>query len=124
MPFFLKVLSSPNKEKIGTKIELKEGDSIAGRVSPPASICLNGVKVSKTHCVFHVDGTQLKISDLSSTNGVFVNGKRLDNANLKEKDRLVIGDFVLEVSASGPGKSSDKKKVPPRPSTKKSETKA
>lgn len=106
MPYFLKVLASPEKKLDGAKIELAEGETLIGRVSPPAQIKLDGVKVSKKHCVIALNGLELKISDLKSSNGLYVNGKRVETALLKEKDRLVIGEYVLELGKDG---------VPPPP---------
>jgi pSer/pThr/pTyr-binding forkhead associated (FHA) protein len=100
MSYFLKVLSSPEKKIDGVKFELTEGETIIGRITPPAQILLEGVKVSKKHCLVKVTGTFLKISDLKSSNGLFVNGKRVESAPLKEKDRLVIGEYVLEVGTA------------------------
>lgn len=98
MSYFLKVLSSPEKKMDGMKIELVEGESLVGRVAPPAQIQLEGVKVSKKHCVFKVKGLEVKVSDLKSSNGLFVNGRRVESTVLREKDRLVIGEYVLEVT--------------------------
>ena len=64
---------------------------------------LSGTKVSKKHCVLNVRPGSIRIDDLKSSNGVFVNGKRVTSATLKEKDRLVIGDFVLELGTSAEG---------------------
>ncbi|MGZ3649650.1 MAG: FHA domain-containing protein [Bdellovibrionota bacterium] len=111
MSYFLKVLSSPEKKRDGEKIELVEGENLAGRVSPPAQIALPGVKVSKKHCVFNVKNNVLKVDDLKSSNGLFVNGKRVETAILKEKDRLVVGEYVLEVSKAIP-------EVPPKAGSK------
>ena len=99
MSYFLKVLSSPEKKIDGVKFELTEGETLIGRASPPAQILLEGVKVSKKHCLVKVMGPSVKISDLKSSNGLFVNGKRVESAPLKDKDRLVIGEYVLEVSS-------------------------
>ena len=112
MSYVLKVLSSPEKKMDGMKIPLQEGDNLIGRASPPASIHLDGTKVSKKHCVLVLKAGALKVDDLGSSNGLFVNGKKITSAVLNEKDRLVIGDFVLEVS---------KEATPPKP---KQETKA
>ena len=98
MSFCLKVLQSPEKKKDGLKLPLVEGDNLVGRVAPPAQILLEGTKVSKKHCVLKLEGTTLKVDDLRSSNGLFVNGKKVDSAVLKEKDRLVIGEYVLEVT--------------------------
>ena len=99
MPFQLKVISAPDPKMAGRKLPLKEGDNIIGRVAPVCDLHLEGSKVSKKHCNIRVlrNGT-LSIEDLQSSNGVFVNGKQVSSMlNLKEKDRLVIGEFVLEV---------------------------
>jgi len=112
MFFFLKILSSPDRQLEGTKIELKEGENLAGRASPPAQIVLEGTKVSKKHCLFTVSGATLKVDDLRSSNGLFLNGKRVVQSALKNKDRLVIGEFVLEVGSVG-------EDAPPGPGAKK-----
>lgn len=98
MSFFLKILAGPTAEKVGIKIPLAEGEHLVGRASPPCEIHFEGSKVSKKHCVFRVSGGQLTVEDLNSANGLFVNGKRADKVTLHEKDRMVIGDFVLEVT--------------------------
>ncbi len=98
MPFCLKVLSSPDKKLDGVKLPIAEGENLIGRVTPPAQIQLDGIKVSKKHCLLRLDGMVMKIDDLKSSNGLFVNGKKVESAMLKERDRLVIGEFVLEVA--------------------------
>ena len=98
MSYCLKILQSPEKKKDGMKLPLEEGENLVGRVAPPAQIQLEGSKVSKKHCVIKVQGTKLKIDDLRSSNGLFVNGKKVESAELREKDRLVIGEYVLEVT--------------------------
>jgi pSer/pThr/pTyr-binding forkhead associated (FHA) protein len=103
MPFFLKVLSSPDKKIDGVKIDITGEEALVGRIAPPAQIKLDGAKVSKKHCVFKVTNTGLRVDDLRSSNGLFVNGKKVDGALLREKDRLVIGEYVLEVGVSGGG---------------------
>lgn len=97
MQFSLKVLTSPDKKLDGVKLPLVEGENLIGRVTPPAQIMLDGTKVSKKHCVIKLTGMMLKVDDLRSSNGLFVNGKKVESSVLKEKDRLVIGEFVLEV---------------------------
>jgi pSer/pThr/pTyr-binding forkhead associated (FHA) protein len=97
MPFFLKVLAAPDKSHLGGTIPLEEGANLLGRVSPPCSIQLEGAKVSKKHCTFHVVGDRLSVEDHMSSNGVYVNGAKITNVELKLKDRIVIGEYTLEV---------------------------
>jgi ABC transport system ATP-binding/permease protein len=96
--FYLKILDGPKKDQIGTKFPLKMGVSLVGRVSPPADVLLDGQKVSKKHCAFHNLPRGLSVEDLGSSNGTFLNGAKVSKSTLSEKDRLVIGDFTLEVS--------------------------
>jgi pSer/pThr/pTyr-binding forkhead associated (FHA) protein len=50
-------------------------------------------KVSKHHAVILPAKEGWEIQDLQSTNGVFVNGKRVERAELKDGDRVKIGPF-------------------------------
>lgn len=99
MGFRLKIISGP--EAVGKLFALKEGENLAGRTSPPAAIVLNGQKVSKKHCLFALSGGKLTVKDLGSSNGIYVNGSKVTEQPLRGNDRLLIGDFMLEVVADG-----------------------
>jgi pSer/pThr/pTyr-binding forkhead associated (FHA) protein len=62
-------------------------------------VALEDVTVSQLHArVFRRDG-QLWVEDLGSTNGTFVNRKRVGApVTLRRGDRLQVGSTVLEVS--------------------------
>lgn len=100
MPYFLKILAAPAEGIVGSKLALAEGANLAGRAKPPCGLVLDGAKVSKKHCTFHVQAGRLSVEDHNSSNGVFVNGKKITNSELRAKDRLVIGEFTLEVTVS------------------------
>lgn len=97
MRFFLKILESPLIAERGSKIALAQGKTVAGRISPPADLLLVGSKVSKRHCLFSVSAEGALVEDTRSSNGVFLNGKKIAKAMLSARDRLVVGDFVFEV---------------------------
>jgi pSer/pThr/pTyr-binding forkhead associated (FHA) protein len=99
MPFFLKILAAPKTEMVGVKVPLVEGENLLGRSSPPCQIKLEGTKVSKKHCAIILSGGGLQIKDLGSSNGIYLNGKKTGDSALKAKDRLVIGEFTLEITA-------------------------
>ncbi len=82
------------------KIALKEGENIFGRSNPPSHITLDGKKVSKKHGSFHVKGTQVSVVDHGSANGIYVNGKKATSQNLSNLDRLVVGEFTLELTVA------------------------
>jgi pSer/pThr/pTyr-binding forkhead associated (FHA) protein len=55
-------------------------------------------KVSKEHAAIEVAGQRYVVRDLDSTNGTFVNGKRVKTADLSEGDRLSVGRLELVIS--------------------------
>jgi pSer/pThr/pTyr-binding forkhead associated (FHA) protein len=61
-----------------------------------ADFSLDGALVSRVHCrlVALADG-ELEVRDLESTNGTFVNGKRVATARLASGDRLRVGRVEL-----------------------------
>ena len=68
--------------------------------SPGAEFMVDANLVSRVHCRLTAGATELQVTDLESTNGTFVNGKRVSEATLKEGDRLGVGRVELVVSRS------------------------
>jgi predicted component of type VI protein secretion system len=60
-------------------------------------IQLNSRKVSRKHCVIAQVDEVLVIRDLGSTNGVRVNGVRVEDGTLRTGDELMIGNFRYKV---------------------------
>ncbi|HXN32089.1 MAG TPA: DUF4388 domain-containing protein [Polyangiaceae bacterium] len=56
--------------------------------------------VSRKHARISMQGDQIWIEDLGSTNGTFVNGEKIKRARLKEGDRVLIGTSILKLVAS------------------------
>ena len=61
-----------------------------------ADFGVDGALVSRVHCrlVAHPGGG-LEVRDLNSTNGTFVNGKRVETAQLQSGDRILVGRVEL-----------------------------
>jgi pSer/pThr/pTyr-binding forkhead associated (FHA) protein len=57
--------------------------------------------VSRHHCALLTDGTKLTVKDLGSSNGTFVNGKRVAASELKAGDRLRLGPVTFVVQVDG-----------------------
>ena len=68
--------------------------------SPGAQFIVEAPLVSRLHCQLTATAASLQVKDLGSTNGTFVNGKRVRTAELKEGDRLSVGRLDLIVSKS------------------------
>lgn len=80
---------------------------VLGRL-PECSILLTGAKVSRRHAlVYTMDGAEHSVVDLGSTNGVLVNGHRIQEPHpLRESDEIRIGDHRLFFRSGGSSKNS------------------
>jgi pSer/pThr/pTyr-binding forkhead associated (FHA) protein len=67
-------------------------------------ILIKDAEISGSHAEINVAGQKVSIKDLGSTNGTFVNGKKLPAADLKDGDRLTIGQskIVVKIDAGAP----------------------
>jgi ABC transport system ATP-binding/permease protein len=68
--------------------------------SAGAEFIVEAPLVSRLHCQLTATAASLQVKDLGSTNGTFVNGKRVKTAELKVGDRLSVGRLELLVSKS------------------------
>jgi pSer/pThr/pTyr-binding forkhead associated (FHA) protein len=61
-----------------------------------ADFIVNAALVSRVHCrlTASADG-QLEVRDLESTNGTFVNGQRVESAQLAAGDKITVGRVEL-----------------------------
>lgn len=64
---------------------------------PRCDIVLTGKGISGHHCYLIVDVESVRVIDLASTNGTFVNGKRIKEGTLFLGDTLTIADIALNV---------------------------
>lgn len=80
----------------GLTYVLGDGETTAGRAAE-SDIFLEDVTVSRNHAVFKTDSEGLTVTDLGSTNGTYVNGRRHETAALAPGDELMLGKFHLVV---------------------------
>jgi pSer/pThr/pTyr-binding forkhead associated (FHA) protein len=70
---FLEVVDG---DGIGSRHVINDEGAVVGRKTP-AEIVLPDSQISRTHCRLSSEGEDLWIEDLGSTNGTFLDGKRL-----------------------------------------------
>jgi pSer/pThr/pTyr-binding forkhead associated (FHA) protein len=59
------------------------------------------LSVSRRHCELALEGDNVKVRDLGSSNGTYVNNQRITEQELAAGDRLVIGPIVFTVQIDG-----------------------
>jgi pSer/pThr/pTyr-binding forkhead associated (FHA) protein len=65
--------------------------------SAGAQFIVEASLVSRLHCQLAASSDSLQVKDLGSTNGTYVNGKRVRAARLEEGDRLGVGRVTLVI---------------------------
>jgi pSer/pThr/pTyr-binding forkhead associated (FHA) protein len=68
--------------------------------APRADFIVDAALVSRVHCRLSAGASDLEVVDLSSTNGTFVNGARVDRALLRNGDTLGVGKVQFVISKS------------------------
>ena len=96
-PLRLKVVEGPDA---GREFGL-DRSAVIGRSARGADLVLHDPEVSRRHASLHLGEQGLKIEDLQSTNGTFVNDERVTGHRpVHPGDRLKIGTTVLEVEVA------------------------
>lgn len=66
--------------------------------APRADFVVDAALVSRLHCRLSAGADNVEVVDLKSTNGTFVNGKRVHKARLADGDTLRVGRVTLTIS--------------------------
>ena len=83
----------------GSRYLLDSDLSTVGR-HPESDIFLDDITVSRRHVEFRRDGGAFRVHDVGSLNGTYLNGDRVDDAELQNGDEVRIGKFRLIFFAS------------------------
>ena len=78
----------------GEMFKLQEEKTVVGR-GPKVGVRLNDEGVSREHCQFVRSGEKMLVEDLSSTNGTFCNGIRIDRRELSDGDKIMVGSTTI-----------------------------
>jgi len=84
----------------GQTIDLSDGTLLIGR-EPDCQLCLPCDFVSRHHCALQLTGLTLRIRDLGSKNGTYVNGRRVgpNESILLQDDLVAVGttSFLIDL---------------------------
>lgn len=94
----LRVIAGP---QVGRVFTFDQHETFMIGRSEDSQFCLPHDRFfSRHHCILEIAPPQCFLRDLSSTNGTFVNGIKVETAHLKNGDRIQGGETVLEVEVS------------------------
>lgn len=86
---------------IADEYSFEEGEFIVGR-SHQSDIILPSDNVSRRHARLYTQESRCFIEDLNSSNGVFVNGKRIHRVfEIVRSAQIKVGDYYLHVEGTG-----------------------
>ena len=79
----------------GTEVVVDRGGMVIGR-NAGADISLPDDALSGVHAAIELGLAGFRIRDLGSTNGTFVNGSQVQATDLKNGDRITLGEHTLQ----------------------------
>lgn len=85
----------------GKRIALTSFPITIGR-EPKSSIVLNDTEISRTHFRIKQRGRLYILEDLDSKNGTYVNGDKVINSTLQNRDKILVGSTEFMFLASEP----------------------
>ena len=91
---YMYIETKVNKEKVDVSVE---NSIIVGR-SNYCDVCINDPKLSRQHFVIEIVNDKFLVSNISSTNGTFLNGNKLSTKQLLHNgDKILAGTSVITV---------------------------
>ena len=94
-------LQSFEPEDAGLTFRLLPGTLKTMGRAPRADFVVDAALVSRVHCRFTLNQiNELELEDLGSTNGTFVNGRKVTKAVLSDGDKLTVGRVQFVVNSA------------------------
>ncbi len=97
------------KSTVLKELKIDQNEIIIGRDSGN-DIQIDNVAVSREHARIISGPDYYLIEDLNSTNGTFVNGKKINKKFLQEVDEITIGKHSLQIVLEDPPAKTKEKK--------------
>ncbi len=84
----------------GTDIPLDRSMVVVGR-HPLCDVRLDSLRISRHHCCMTQDQEEVVVRDLGSTNGIRINGERVERGRLRPGDELSIAHIRYRLENGG-----------------------
>lgn len=88
-------------EQLLMQVPFGESDEILVGRGSDNRIRLDGLQISKKHARLRRTTSGIVAEDLNSTNGIYLNGKRVSRGTISEGDSLQVGAFVIRIDETG-----------------------
>ena len=92
------ILQSVEPDTESVTFRIRSGSIKTVGRAPRADFIVDAPLVSRLHCQLTAMDDTLHVEDLKSTNGTFVNDKRIERASLTSGDRLRVGRVEMKVA--------------------------
>ncbi len=90
------------------RFDLPEGGSVVVGRGADADVRIDNPAVSRSHCRLVRQGGHVRVEDLGSRNGTFVNGVRVEgNAPVGPADRVTLAKFTVQPATGPTGRGTD-----------------
>lgn len=99
-----------NRDGTQREVPLKKARIIIGRQAD-ATMRLPDPNISRQHCELQLDSGRPVLKDLGSSNGTYVNRRRISQTELSAGDTISIGPFLFVVRIDGEPGSIDSEEV-------------
>jgi pSer/pThr/pTyr-binding forkhead associated (FHA) protein len=97
-------------EVVIKEVQLTKDRTTLGR-RPYNDIVIDNLAVSGEHAVIHMNGPEVVLEDLNSTNGTYVNGKAIKKQALQNGDGIEVGKYKIKFVGDSAGDNFDKTMV-------------
>jgi S1-C subfamily serine protease len=99
---WLIVRSGPDE---GASVELPAGRPFVLGRQQGCDLIVRSTRASRRHAELRpADGGELRLRDLGSANGTYVDGRRVEQALLRGGEELRIGDVIIDLTVSAPSR--------------------
>lgn len=78
----------------GQRMILSHGETLMGR-SGVCDLQFHDPKVSRQHAMLRFHQSEYYIQDMQSSRGTFINGRRIETHQLRDRDQIQMGDSIL-----------------------------